>query len=373
MLSSPKMKTTAPTRQATADDAISEGGTFAALCDPQTYLDAFNHCRKDAIWKASVQYFERDKLKFCIALANAVKNGTFTPEDYKEFDIFERGKKRHIKAPPIKDRVFTHALCNAVLAPAVMPRMIYDNSAAIKHRGVSFARKRILVHLRRFYKQHGSEGYILQIDFSKFFESIDHALLYQAFCKYITDPRIRHIIKIIIDSFGGDRGLGIGSELSQIAGIIYPSPIDHFCKTVRRCKFYGRYMDDIYIIHHDKDFLKDLLADIQILTVGLKLSLNPRKCHLNKLSRGFAYLKTNYRLTESGRVLYKPAATTLRRERHRLRNMMRRHRAGKLSLDDIKDGYRSWRGNIRRQYPQVAAQILTTFDKLFSQLYGDCK
>ena len=39
--------------------------------------------------------------------------------------------------------------------------------------------------------------------------------------------------------------------------------IDNYCKIVKCMKYYGRYMDDIYIIHEDKEYLKGLLNDIQ--------------------------------------------------------------------------------------------------------------
>lgn len=369
MLSS-LMKNSAPTDLATANDLISESGPFSKLCSPQTYIDAFNHCRKNAIWKSSVQRFEKDKLALCVKLANDIKNSTYQPDPYREFNICERGKRRHIKAPTIRDRVFTHALCHEILNPIILPHLIYDNSAAIKGRGVSFARKRILVHLHSFYRKHGNNGYILQTDFSRFFESIDHALLYQTFCKYVHDQRILAILKRIIFSFKGNTGVGIGSELSQIAGILYPSPIDHYCKTVKRCHFYARYMDDIYIIHESKEFLKTLFVALKAYASKLKLLFNPRKYRISKLSANFTFLKTNYHLSNTGKVFYKPCKNTLIREHRKLKNMQVKYHAGIISLELIKSAYKSWRGSIARQYPQAIKHTIKYFDNYFLKLYG---
>ena len=63
--------------------------------------------------------------------------------------------------------------------------LIYDNSASIKGKGIDFARKRLLVHLRKYYHQHGSnDGYILLIDFSKYYDNIQHEKLIEQFEKY---------------------------------------------------------------------------------------------------------------------------------------------------------------------------------------------
>mgnify|MGYP003293648958 CR=1 FL=1 len=44
------------------------------------------------------------------------------------------------------------------------------------------------------------------------------------------------------------KGLGIGAQLSQCAGIWFPTSFDNYCKNKLGIKCYGRYMDDFYII-----------------------------------------------------------------------------------------------------------------------------
>lgn len=372
MRSHDHVKTTLMMRSVTTADAGNNQGSFKILTSPQTYLKAFKYCRKDSIWKASVQLFERDRLKECVRLANEVKAGFYKSRPYLEFNIYERGKPRHIKAPTIRDRVFCHVLCNEILLPRIMPKLIYDNSAAIKNRGVSFARKRLLTHLHRYYTEHKSnEGYILQTDFSSFFNSIDHELLYQEFCKFVPEPEIRNLIKDLIDTFGGDVGIGIGSELSQVAGVMFPARIDNYCKIVRQCKYYARYMDDIYVIHQDKEFLQSLFKDMQAIAEHLKLKFNPKKCHINKINKSFCYLKGDYRLTETGKVLYSPYRSSLIRERRKLKRMHHLYKSGALSLKDVENAYKSWRGTISTQYSHMSKTTLSNFDKLYRKLYGE--
>ena len=129
---SPCEKTTGTMCSSTDVSTVNDVGAFEHLCQAQTYINAFKHCRKESIWKASTQKFEEDLLVECCELAHAVRTHTYTPEPYLEFDICERGKHRHIKAPTIRDRVFMHALCQDILNPRIVPKLIYDNSAAIK-------------------------------------------------------------------------------------------------------------------------------------------------------------------------------------------------------------------------------------------------
>lgn len=357
-------------RLSTDTNAINESGDFKHLCSIQTYINAFKYCRKNALWKASTQRFEKDLLSSCLELANTVKSGNYYPKEYQEFDLCERGKPRHIKAPVVRDRAFCHALCQDVLLPKVVPYLIYDNSAAIKKRGISFARKRLLTHLHKYFRQTGSnQGYILQTDFSKFFDTINHELLIKELSKFTNSKEVQIIIQRIVESFG-EVGLGIGSELSQVAGILFPSRIDHYCKTVKQCKYYARYMDDIYVIHQDKNFLKALFNDMQFLASKLDLKFNPKKCHINKLSKNFVFLKSVYQLTNTGKVLYKPCKSCLKRERLKLKRIAHLYHIGKLSLDDIKNAYKSWRGNIIRQYPRASRSIIFKFDKQFTSLFG---
>lgn len=353
-------------------NAINESGDFAKLCNYQTYIKSFDECKQDTIWKSSVQTFEYNCVIECFKLAKEVKARIYKPDKYREFDICERGKKRHIKAPLVRDRVFSHALCTQVLNPILRKHLIYDNSAALKRRGITFARKRILTHLHRYYTEHKTNrGYILQTDFKKFFDSIDHTILYQQFCKYIKDTEVQRLIKIIIDSFGGNKGLGIGSELSQTAGVFFPSPIDQYCKTVRACKYYARHMDDIYIIHHDKDFLNSVYAGMQKIASELKLEFNPNKCHINRLDKQFTYLKSTYTLTSTGAVFWKPCKESLRRERNKLKRLKNKLNQGRLQLLDIQTAYKSWRGNIIKQFPKISRSITCKFDALYKELYGD--
>ncbi|WP_418614771.1 hypothetical protein [[Ruminococcus] torques] len=97
-------------------------------------------------------------------------------ETTQEFTLFERGRVRPITSIQIRDRIIRHVLCDEILLPEVKKHIIYDNCASIKGRGISHQRDRFEVHLRKYYRLYGNEGWILFGDFSKFYDNIIHEI-----------------------------------------------------------------------------------------------------------------------------------------------------------------------------------------------------
>lgn len=58
-------------------------------------------------------------------------------------------------------------------------------------------------------------------------------------------------------------------------------------------KYYGRYVDDFIIVHHDKEYLKSLIPQLSnILLSTLQLTLHPKKIYLQHYSKGVKFLGT---------------------------------------------------------------------------------
>lgn len=136
-------------------------------------------------------------------------------EDQSEINkIFEKyGKTRHIKSLHISDRVLQRALCDYILAPATERYLIYDNAASVKGKGIEFSRKRLQAHLERYYRQYGREGYVLQIDFSKYFDNIRHDVVIEQYkswrgniIKYKTYKSVRNLDALYKSLIGENYG-----------------------------------------------------------------------------------------------------------------------------------------------------------------------
>lgn len=344
---------------------------YNVLLDLNVLYNSFQKCKKGVDWKNSVQKYEANLLFNLNDLRKRLENETYKPDKFVEFDVSERGKTRHIKSPSIRDKVLQHALCDYVLEPIIYPKLIYNNGASIKGKGVEFSRKQLTKHLMKYYKEFGNEGYILVCDFKKFFDSIPHDKLIEALSKRISDSKIMELLKKIIYSFSDTgKGLGIGSQISQICGVYYPTQIDTFCTVVKGCKYYARHMDDFYVIHKDKEFLKSLLVEIRIIAEKLGLTLNEKKTQICKLCKGFVFLKQFIFLTGTGKIVRRPCKTNITRERRKLKSFKKKLTCGKMTLSYIEEHYKSWRGATKKY---AKSYTIKNMDELFKRLfYDDC-
>lgn len=88
-------------------------------------------------------------------------------------------------------------------------------------------------------------------------------------------PEIQQALRVWIDNFDGDKGLGPGSQAVQVFALDTLDSMDHFIKEVLGIKYYGRYMDDAYLIHESKDYLKQLQGNIGLFSKGYRVDAAP--------------------------------------------------------------------------------------------------
>lgn len=330
-------------RDAKRQERLERIGSYEAVFSYANLYAAYRQCRKGVAWKASVQKYIATAP---LALANArqrLMTDTFKSPGFHEFTIRERGKERHIRSTVISERVVQRCLCDFALIPALSPSFIYDNGATQRNKGFHFSLKRLNVHLQRHYRQYGTEGYILLFDFSKFFESIPHSTVKARVDAVLDDERIKRLAYHFVDCFG-DVGLGLGSQISQVLSLASADRLDHYVKEVLRIKGYGRYMDDGYLIHPSKEYLKKCMREIKAVCDSLGLTLNERKTQIVKLSHGFTWLKARIYLTDTGHIVRKMNRDSVHRERRKLKAFRRKVAEGKMSRQDVYNSWRSWRG-----------------------------
>ena len=316
------------------------------------------------------QHFQIHAMLNLYNLQLALLTGEYKQDPFYEFDINERGKHRHIKAQITKDRVVQRTVSDNILAPTLTPYLIYDNGASIKNKGVSFSRDRMTKHLTEYIKECGIDGWILQIDFKGFFDSIPHKELLFEIEKYIDDPNAMKIIAEMVNAFelenDRDRSLGIGSQISQICGTFYPTKVDTYCKIVRSMKYYGRYMDDIYVISDDKDELEDILKNIKRIADELGLTLSKNKTHITPLHKGFTFLKIKYNILDDGRILRRVVPKAITRERRKLKSYRRKLDLGELPYSEIEQAFKTWYYNyIKFDSRRSVHEVLRLFLSLF--------
>jgi hypothetical protein len=340
---------------------------FARVADFDNLYRAFLDARRGVSWKESVQRYEANALRNTAEARRKLLTGESVQCGFAEFTLHERGKIRHIKSVHISERIVQKCLCDQALVPLLSNGLIYDNGASVKGKGVHFALRRFVAHLSKFYRTNGSnDGYALTVDFAKYFDNVDHATLFGLLDRKIRDKRIKELTKRFVSVFGQGKSLGLGSQVSQICAIFYPDTLDHLIKDRWEIKYYGRYMDDLYVIHHSKAYLMQCLKELKQACEKLKITINEKKTRIIKLSHGVDFLKGRYRLLPSGRVVRLPGKDTTTRMRRKLKKFRKLIDEKKMSFNDVRTSYQSWRGNYKRRF--TAYYRVKYMDKVFNRL-----
>lgn len=303
---------------------------------------SYKMCRRNVGWKASVQKYITNAPINVYQTWQRLQAGKYRTSGFFEFDLMERGKKRHIRSVTIGERIVQRCLCDYALVPVLGRTYIYDNGASMANKGYSFAVDRLCQHLRQHYRRYGTEGYVLLFDFSKFFDRVSHRVVKAVLHKEFSDERIIKLTEHFIDAFG-DVGLGLGSQISQVLALASANRLDHYIQEQCRIGSYGRYMDDGYLIHPSKEYLQKCLEGIRRICEELEITLNEKKTQIVKLSRGFTFLKVRFFLLPGGRIVRKIYHCSVTRMRRKLKSYQRFVAAGKMTMDDVYQSWQSWK------------------------------
>ena len=325
-------------------------------------------------WKYSVQQYFK---KLFSNIAHTREDLLFDKDIRKPlsyFDVTERGKIRHIAAPKFSERVIQKSLAQNVLIPAITPILTSGCGANIKGRGTDYSLFRLKQQLADFYRKYKDEGYILLIDFSNFFGNIDHEAAKNFIKSLPIDEKVQQLVYLQIDR-EGDVGLGLGSEPNQIIAVALPTPLDRLGERWKGILYSGRYMDDSYFISPDKQILIDFLKEAEKLCESLKITMNPKKTRIVKLSRGFVFLKKRFRYSSTGKIIITPTHNSISRHRRKIKKLFRFVENESMSFEDVYRAYVSMRGTYVRKHGDGVSRFrmntyktLQSLDKLFITL-----
>ena len=346
---------------------IGDGNDFEAVFSYKNLYLAYRHCRRNVSWKGSVQKYMLNAPLQLAATREKLLNGTYRSPGFYEFDLFERGKQRHIRSTGIAERVVQNCLCENCLIPALLPTLIYDNGASVKNKGYSFAIDRLTYHLQRHIHLYGSEGYILVYDFSKFFDNVDHEVIKRLIAKQITDEKLLVLIYHFIDMFG-EKGLGLGSQISQVLALVSATELDHCLKEELQLPFSGRYNDDGYVIVPKIEIIHNIVYPaIKRICEELGIKLNPKKTQIIKLGR-FNYCKVSYYITPSGKIIKMLSRENITRRRRTLKRYKGKIERGEMTLRSVAQSWESWKAYAANFNSYYTVRKMT---KLFNNLFKE--
>lgn len=268
---------------------------------------------------------------------------TYQISKYNEFTIYEP-KERIIKVGSFKDKIVQHSLCDNVLLPMLRNEFIDNNFAGQVGKGTLYGLDILKSHILAAYSEYGMDCWIIKADIRKFFYSIDHEILIGMVRNLMLDADTLWLCEKFIDSTKG-AGLPLGNQVSQVYALLYLSGLDHYITEEFGVKYYGRYMDDFYLIVQDKESAKHCLKEITRYVSGLKLELN-EKTQIIPFKNGIKFCGFHTYITSDGKIIRKLKNENKRAAMKKFKKMAYLVLQDKLAKEKFYESYDSWRNHI---------------------------
>ena len=274
--------------------------------------------------KRKLYDFEINKMAYVTSIINLLKNGCVGHNKYNIFLIREP-KVRLVMSLPVKDKVINHFLTRYILEDKLSKYLDDRNIATRKNMGTDYGVKLIKKYIN-ILKNKYNNFYILKIDISKYFYSIDHNILkellrdkldadeYKVISKIIDSTNQKYIndninkiiannnVDIPIYNYG--KGLPIGNMTSQFLSIFYLYKLDHYIVHDLKLKYYVRYMDDFVIMDSDLNKLKNVKKIIESkLNKEYNLNINSKKTFISSINNGFSFLGYTYKIINNRLII----------------------------------------------------------------------
>ena len=292
------------------------------MIDLTDLFEAYLSCRKNKRNTMNALAFEIDYEHQLITLHQEINEGRYRPGRSIAF-IVDQPVQREIFAADFRDRVVHHLVMNK-LNPLFEKTFIYDSYACRKNKGTHVGIQRVDRFIRQCSKNYTTDCYTLKLDIKGFFMAIDKGILLKKLLPFIDEhyhesdkAQIRSLCQLMVENdptsgclIKGSRqdwsglppdkslfhsapncGLPIGNLTSQILANFYMNTFDHFIKHDLGVRYYGRYVDDMVLVHSNEKELKAWIPMIaNFLTSELKLSIHPKKTVLQHSTKGVLFL-----------------------------------------------------------------------------------
>ena len=286
--------------------------------------DAYVDCRKRKRTTYNAQCFEINETKNLMTLYKELNSMTYEI-DYSICFCVEKPVKREVFAADFRDRIVHHYLINKIL-PILEEEFIDDSYSCRKGKGSDYGIRQCYKYMVEASDNFTKDCYLLKYDLKSFFMTIDKSRLCQKLKDFLDekytfkDDGERKFLfylleKIVLHEpqnkchrkqpkenwnnlpkekslFNCEKGFGlpIGNLTSQIFANFYLSEFDHYVKEELGCKYYGRYVDDFYIIIDDLVRKKKLEEAICIKLRKMGVTLHPNKRYCQHISKGIPFI-----------------------------------------------------------------------------------
>ena len=125
-------------------------------------------------------------------------------------------------------------------------------------------------------------------------------------------------------------------------------------------------MDDMYLMHNDKEFLLEILRLAEEYFAGIGMEMNKKKTQIVPIKNGTTYLGFRWKITDTGHVLQIAKKQTIIRNKKKLRKIKKKLDAGEFTFKEVSNSSMSMRGNISRGN---CLKVVNDFDRYFNKLF----
>ena len=180
---------------------------------------------------------------------------------------------------------------------------------------------------------------------SKYFDSIPHDFLDSLYDRFFDDKEIVEFIRYIHATIPGGVGCPLGNHLSQIDALLALNELDHIIKEQFHIEGYGRYMDDFYLISHDKEELKRTLSFIKEYVASKGLKLNEKKTLITTMRQGVTFIGFKFYVTQTGKVVIRLAKKSIVRHKKKMKKMKGLLDKGEVTFEDCLMAHQGWKAH----------------------------
>ena len=286
----------------------------------KAYLD----CRKRKRSTANAILFEMDENVNLFKLWNELNSMLYAIGRSIAFCV-ERPVKREVFAADFRDRIVHHLVINR-LEKMFEEEFIEDSYSCRKGKGTDYGIKQCAKYIKEATENYTKKAYVIKCDLKSFFMTISKQRLYDKLIRHIEEhyepidendiPFLKWVLKLIIFNepqnncirkqhishwdglpkekslFSCAHGLGIpiGNLTSQIFANFYLSEFDHYIKDVLGIRYYGRYVDDFFLIVNSKEEAKPLIDKCREKLKSMGVTLHPKKLYIQEAHKGVKFI-----------------------------------------------------------------------------------
>lgn len=316
---------------------------FEKVTDFGNLYKAYKKSKSGKGFSKSRQKFQMAALDGIHQIKRSLETKTYNVGKYNEFTIYEP-KERVIKAGSFVDKIIQHSLCDNVLIPRLYDEFILNNFAGQTGKGTLYGLDWLKTQMYLAYQKYGYDCWIIKADISKFFYSINHNILKDIVEYFVKNKDVYWLCEKFIDSTDGV-GLPLGNQISQVFALLYLSGLDRFITGELGVKYYGRYMDDFYLIVEKKEYAKWCLSAIYdfVQTLGLKLN---GKTQIIPFKNGIKFCGFHTYVKNDGRVIRKLKNENKRAAKKKFKKMALLVKKGKVKEENFRESYDAWKNHI---------------------------